>query len=77
MGGRRFASSARRLGQRMSQYDASRSAAVHIDHFVETGDRYALPPQLMRPRRMPAVPPLEVSGDEAEAPPTAVRQGAR
>lgn len=50
-----FARSARRIGQRMAMYDAPRIAAFHIDHFVETGDRNALPAmtQLIRPTPAP------------------------
>jgi UDP:flavonoid glycosyltransferase YjiC (YdhE family) len=52
-----FSAAARKLGQRMAQFDAPRTAAIHIDHFVETGDRFALPPALAMPRPVPAVVP--------------------
>jgi hypothetical protein len=37
----------------MAQYDAPRGAAVHIEHFVETGDRFALPPPAQLQRMAP------------------------
>jgi UDP:flavonoid glycosyltransferase YjiC (YdhE family) len=75
-----FAASAHRLGQRMGQYDAPRTAAIHIDHFLETGDRFALPPQLNTPRPIPAVTPPEgdlLLRDIDAAPPEPLRQRAR
>ncbi len=76
----RFAQSARRLGQRMSEYDAPRTAALHINHFVETGDRYALPPlsQLSRPASAVEISSdvAEASAENAEASPRVRRQGA-
>jgi UDP:flavonoid glycosyltransferase YjiC (YdhE family) len=60
-----FGLAARRLGQRLAQYDAPRTAAFHIHHFVETGDPQALPalPQLSRP--LPS-DPSEATHAEAE-----------
>lgn len=52
---RSFAQAARRLSERIAEYDAPRAAAIHIDHFVNTRDPYALPKEEELPRSVPAV----------------------
>ncbi len=59
----------------MNQYDAPRAAAFHINHFVETGDRYALPALAKLTRPTPAV--SSEAEAEAEHQPVAALQGAR
>jgi UDP:flavonoid glycosyltransferase YjiC (YdhE family) len=68
-----FRRSAHRLGQRLAQYDAPRTAAFHIHHYVESGDPLAQPalPQYSRPL------PLSEEGEAAAAPPAVRRQRAR
>ncbi len=53
-----FTQSARRLSGRIAEYEAPRAAALHIDHFVQTGNPLSLP-------KLPAgvSPPARTSSD--------------
>jgi UDP:flavonoid glycosyltransferase YjiC (YdhE family) len=72
-----FSRSARRLGQRMAQYDAPRAAAFHIAHFAETGDPHALPPITQLARPAPVRELAAEATEDLEAAPVALRQGTR
>jgi len=63
-----FSQAARRLSQRISEYDGPRAAALHIDHFVQTGDPLSLPklPPGIAPARPSSAEPPAVISDEAE-----------
>ena len=54
-----FGQAARRLKGRIAEYDAPRAAALHIDHFVQTGD----------PLSLPKLPPLGVVEGARDATP--------
>lgn len=68
---KRFGQSARRLSQRIGEYDAPRAAALHIDHFVQTGDPLSLPklPPGVAPSAGAGLGSSGLDGDEADSAP--------
>lgn len=68
---RRFTVAAEGLQARIAQYDAPRTAALHIDHFAQTRDRFSCPKQQpLDPRdALGAAPLLDATPRPAHTPP--------